>query len=99
MSTVLLTPMERRAVTGMEALFRELLARQAQERDAFGVEFNAMLVEIAEAHELDPLLWAVGAEISPDGSAIMMPDGEPEAPVEPTPIGRGGKRGKGRKSG
>lgn len=82
-----LTDMERRAVAGMEAIYRDLLEQQARERQAFHQDFFAMLAEIAEAHGLPESCWVLGYEIDPSGQAIMAPE-----ETEPAPPGRKRKK-------
>lgn len=84
-----LTDMERRAVAGMEAIYRDLLEQQERERQAFHRDFLAMLAEIAETHGLPENCWVLGYEIDPSGQAIM-------APKEPEPAPPGRKRKKAR---
>lgn len=47
-----LTPMERRALLGVQAISRELAQRHAQEQASMQEEFLATLREIAVAHDL-----------------------------------------------
>lgn len=59
-----LSSMERRAISGMEAIGRELQMRHAIETENFYQDYRAMLSEIAEAHELPLNCWETGSGIS-----------------------------------
>jgi hypothetical protein len=85
-----LTPMERRAVAGMESLARDMAHRHALEAEAFRLDWNAMLAEIAASHGLPAECWSEGWAIDlGEWEIYNMRPAE-----EPTPIAPRAKRRK-----